>query len=232
MNQTIVVGDIHGRTEIVEEVLKWDVPTVFVGDYVDSFTRSIKDQIWCLLEVMTAIETRDDVVGLLGNHELSYIEPGQQCSGFKAATSAHLLHMESRMRRVLKEYHWVGDYLITHAGISNHTVPVEYRDRGVEGIKEFLEDPSFHHTKYTVGRARGGFSKFPGPFWCDWWDEFEPIDGVPQIVGHSSKRPQRYEGVTGVVKKGNSYNVDCLNTRNEILSLNGDGSVSFIELDI
>ena len=39
--KTIIVGDLHGRIEIAEQLLKEDCNIVFIGDYLDSFDRSI-----------------------------------------------------------------------------------------------------------------------------------------------------------------------------------------------
>ena len=75
MAKTIVVGDIHGHVDSVEKALAFDGNVVFVGDYLDSFSQSVDNQILCLKMVLDAIEEEPDrVVGLIGNHEMSYLD--------------------------------------------------------------------------------------------------------------------------------------------------------------
>jgi len=50
------VGDIHGRWEAVKEALQRDGEVIFVGDFVDSFDRSVDDQEKCLQLVIEAIK--------------------------------------------------------------------------------------------------------------------------------------------------------------------------------
>lgn len=242
MKELIVCGDIHGEIEVVEELMKWNVPVCFVGDFLDSYTRSVADQIACLNMVLNAVEAEPEkYFTIKGNHELSYIISHQRCSGWNAATQIHMNHLKDRCLRLMRDYMWWeptegNPFLITHAGLTNQSVTHFYLERGVDGVKEYLHSDEFERVKFNVGSARGGFGNKPGIFWCDWWQEFQPIKGINQVVGHSAHRPQRFEGVTGVVTKhtdgSKNYNVDCLQTKKEVLLLREDGSVKILTLDV
>lgn len=218
--ETIVVGDLHGDVATVNKALEFPGNVVFVGDYLDSFQHSVEDQITVLTTVLNAAEKEPErVTGLLGNHELSYIKEGMQCSGFKGATHAHVIHLENRMHKTLKTHTWVNKWLVTHAGLSNKML---YRGLTVE---EYLEGGSY----YDIGRSRGGPSLVGGIFWCDWWQDFEPVPGLNQVVGHSSFRPEAHFD-KGIVSKGKgsslSYNIDCLMNFKEVLLISEDGSAT------
>ena len=207
----LIIGDLHGKSSIVNDVLsdKFDDYTkIFVGDYVDSFDASIESQIDIVIKLLDAVEDRDDVIALLGNHELSYILDGMMCSGFNTVTKAHLIHLQERMFELFKTHYYISeDILVTHAGANGELFESK------EELKECLiaNDPCL----YDIGWSRGGRAKFGGVFWCDYWAEFEPIEGLTQIVGHSARRPEgKYEGI---VFEKRCYNIDCLDRVNEVL---------------
>lgn len=230
---TLVVGDLHGDIEKTRKALEFDGNVIFVGDFLDSFEYSVDDQIKTLCAVLDACE--DDphrVQSCIGNHELSYLEPGMRCSGFRGATHAHVIHLEARMRKLLQKYIWHKDWLISHAGVSNTLL------RGNNIIlDEYLRMGQFS----DIGRARGGWAPCGGLHWCDWFQEFEPIPRVNQIVGHSSYRPSAPHPVTkqytereGIICKTSpssiNYNIDCLMHKDEVLLLDKDGDATVTNL--
>lgn len=204
---TLIVGDLHGQYEIAEAVLNSGYPVIFIGDYLDSYDRPVREQIWTLLLVLNAVETRDDVSALKGNHELSYILPGHVCSGWNKETNSHVVHLKERMNTNLEDYIWLYDkYLISHAGVSNALLEYESTN-----LNDYLKAKEY----YQVGYRRGGNHPIGGLYWCDWYDGFEPIIGVPQIVGHSGYR--KGGDRDGILQSGNSYNVDCFQQSDELL---------------
>ena len=54
------------------------------------------------------------------------------------------------------------------------------------------------HWFYQVGSSRGGRFRAGGIVWCDFDHEFQPIEDLRQIVGHTSQY------MTGVSKQHNS----------------------------
>jgi hypothetical protein len=166
--------------------------------------------------VLNAIDTEDNIFGLMGNHERSYLFPDERCSGFNAATAAHILHMDLSS---LLDCVWVDNYLISHAGVSDALLENENLS-----LNEYLDAGNYTQ----VGYCRGGFDPIGGLYWCDWFKEFDPVVGVPQIVGHSGYRPPTQKGL-GILQKGNSYNVDCLQHKDQVLLIN-EGVAEIIDL--
>lgn len=223
--KTFVVGDLHGQYEIAENVLKLvddNTRVVFVGDYLDSFTRHSVDCVGTLNIVLEACKSNpNNVIGLMGNHELSYLMGDMRCSGYNAATYAQILPIRTDINKFFSEYYKISENtIVTHAGITGlfDQSSIGNESAELKTIEMVLSEPEF---KYAIGYARGGGYPHGGIFWCDWYREFIPFQHVSQIVGHSATR-------TGIVKNGNSYNIDCLETvieeNQEILLVHEDDS--------
>jgi len=207
MKKLVVVGDLHGQYEIVEKVLKkTDYKVVFIGDYLDSYDRPMIEQLHTLNLVLGAVRSQPDRIwALRGNHEMSYLDPYMQCSGYSYELKAQI--NQSVDMSPLLDYIWVDDWLISHAGVSGKLL-----EKSGQTLEEYLDGEDYSQ----IGRARGGRDPVGGLYWCDWWREFEPIE-TPQIVGHSNHRPDGE--LPGIVQNGNSFNIDCLGRTEEVLVL-------------
>jgi len=237
--QTAVIGDIHGRIEVMIAALNKHDRVVFVGDYVDSFDRTKLDQIQCLTLAIKE-HNGDSVICLRGNHEESYLDPDARCSGWNQIMNTHIMPIKEQVR-ALPVHTWVDGILITHAGISYHFLDeilvgkYGYNDVGdLALIRHYLES----HSHQEVGYARYGSKSCGGLLWCDWSEEFTPIDGLRQILGHSGYRPVMKDWSTGklvhdkgVLVDGENWNIDCLDTSNEYVVIT-DGVVTIEELEI
>jgi len=212
ISPTLVIGDLHGRWQVVEKALESGYDCIFMGDYLDSFTASVEDQARTLRMVLEAIKSDPDkYVGLLGNHELSYLDDTMRASGYKRAMSYHVIHEFQRdMHKHLKTHHFHNKWLLSHAGVSQAIL-----DEDSISLEEYLELKSFT----AIGHRRGGMSPIGGLYWCDWYAEFEPTTQA-QIVGHTGYREKGDS--EGIVTKGNAFNVDCLDRVDEFLLLTGD----------
>lgn len=204
MSKTIVVGDVHGKLHVVEAILKLNSPTVFVGDILDAYEHTTGEQVQCLELIIDAmLDTNRDVHCTMGNHDLQYLDPSMRCSGFHSQTQYALMsdfHGKTLMRHIsdmFSPYIYAEGFLISHAGVSNKLL--KYLDITID---EYLCDGQFK----DIGYSRGGHSPVGGLYWCDWYDEFEYVPGVPQIVGHSRPRG----GDDDIRCKGNSYCIDAL----------------------
>lgn len=200
--KAVIVGDIHGQVEVVEDALKLldkGYHVHFMGDFLDSFHRSKEDQITSLRLVVDAINAEWNVSSNLGNHERSYTYE-ELCSGWSSHTQSLVdAFGRDRINNALVDYIWLEGFLISHAGVSNKLLTC----LGID-LRTYLEDGLFG----DVGHARGGPAAYGGLYWCDWYREFEPIPGVDQIVGHSGYRP--FGANIGIINEGNNWNVDCL----------------------
>lgn len=199
--KTLVVGDIHGKVEIVEKALSLDYKVIFVGDYLDDFHRSIVDQIRSLELVLEAIKT-GKAIGLKGNHEISYLDDFKRCSGYNFITKTIIDTMDLSP---LVDYTYAEGFLITHAGFT--------LQHGIS-FKEYAEIGNFDQ----IGFCRGGADVFGGIRWCDVNYDFKPTD-QPQIFGHTKRR--------NIDKIGNSYCIDVLDYCNEALLIE-DGNATVI----
>ena len=212
MTVIAVVGDLHGRYDIAHRVLEEYDDVVFIGDYVDSFTESVDIQIKTLDLVLKAKNDNPGRVHvLIGNHERSYMDIKCRASGWNPATQ---IHMNDRMDELekLKHHLFLENFLLTHAGVTDRAI-------GNMRLDEYLSQGDHD----IVGYARGGHYPIGGLLWCDWYREFKEMDGISQVVGHSAYRegPEK-----GILKMGNSFNIDCLDNVNEILLIeNGEGTI-------
>jgi len=222
---TLVVGDLHGKVEIAEEVLgdKGTNKIIFIGDYLDSFDRSVADQIKLLDLVLDACEANPETVqALLGNHELSYMDRTQGASGWRRTTQSSVNERLARMQKVLVPavQHDTG-WLLTHAGVSKQWAS-RFKEPPEAAVQNCTENEFF-----LVGRSRGGVATCGGPLWCDYYDEFLPIPGLRQIFGHTA----RTESVPGIrTDDGENYCIDCLDRTKEILRIKEDGTIEIVKL--
>lgn len=207
----VFVGDIHGKVEAVEAALAKDGHKVFVGDFCDSFDRTVDDYEKCLTLVMDAIE-RSEATAIFGNHELSYLMPTKhRCSGYTTSTESMLVPHVGRMRKLFLPFLEIGDdWLVTHAGLHPDVamaLPETWED-------EFTNPTSPMH---WIGRARYGRDPVGGLFWCDFNSEFKPIDGMNQIFGHTRHKTTDIRTVKG--KDSINYCIDCLDTKIQFLEI-------------
>ena len=218
--KTAVVGDLHGRYEFAEKILANYDNVVFVGDYVDSFDRSLVYQVRTL-EVVLEAHKSGHAIALVGNHEMSYIgSPSDVCSGWSVGASVLFREFYQDLRD-LPYYTWVDGILISHAGVSdNLLVGGRYGSEGrVMTLDYYLKRGKFT----SVGIARGGSAHCGGLLWCDWFKEFYSLADTRQIMGHSGHRPA---GVPrGVLGRGGDYNIDCLDHCEEYVVIE-DGVVT------
>lgn len=221
MPASIVIGDLHGKVEIAEYWIKNKEHRnlIFIGDYVDSFDRSIEDQYELLEMVLYAVENMENVYALMGNHELSYLLPEMyKASGYKPALAAKIEHLHPRMWKNLKLWMINNKFLISHAGFRPEFIgKVDYRlskDDKLIAIEEKLKTIPFQDF-FMIGKSRGGYYPYGGPLWLDWYDEFKNIERVRQVVGHTARR--KTGDNSGIIRRRGSINIDCLDRKNEVL---------------
>lgn len=206
--KTLVIGDIHHRTNEAEHAIA-SVPhdqVVFVGDYFDQFGdgrgRAKKTAEW-LKESLS----KPNRIHLWGNHDLPYFKPTAfSCPGWDDRKHNVINYvLKEQDWRKLKFNTWVDDFLISHAGVHPSFIPRFQKDApSLQFVQEWLAkqdegawqsayDPICHHHWYwDRGPARGGFYHLGGLLWLDWNQEFTPAS-FNQIVGHTpdGKNPIR-----------------------------------------
>lgn len=200
-----ILSDIHTNYERAEQIIKHEGADVniLLGDYFDEFGDTPEDNAQTAYWVKSNLG-KDNYIFLLGNHDVAYFYPSTftLCSG---NTNAKLMTISEFLQpsdvRKFKWFHWLDDKtLLSHSGLSEIFLP----EKGLplNDIKQFLDEESKKayialakkesHWFFRAGFARGGRSQPVGGLtWLDWEDEFLPVKGLNQIVGHTPGRGVR-----------------------------------------
>jgi hypothetical protein len=189
---TIVFGDIHGLTcwkEIVNE--NPDYRYIFLGDYFDPY-QFIDSKLLFenLQEIMQLKKDRsDDVILLLGNHDLHYFSSDMPVSNrLDLRIAGRVANMFLENIRLFMYAFQEGNTIITHAGISEKWFHEDFKGDTEKNIAKQLNCPSQEQVQAMCrcGERRGGASNTVGGiFWADISELEEPLRGYTQIVGHN-----------------------------------------------
>jgi hypothetical protein len=228
LSKTLIISDIHQRIKAAQFLLDFFEGKVdhyvFLGDYFDDFKPEAGVEETCKWLHATSERLGDRATWLIGNHDASYFEDWLcgsvlktkkvNCTGYTRSKSAKIKHYFSTCFEFWKTVKLCAieqGYLISHAGFhpsklmpfdtNNEDVATRYNNEWRQILDQRFLAPNNLHL-FAVGGARGGFGRAGGPLWLDWYEEFEPIHGFPQIVGHSQGPDIRL--------KQNSLCVDCL----------------------
>lgn len=209
--KTLIVGDLHGKVEIVERALAQEHPVVFLGDIMDSWDRPIEHHLKCFDLIFDAIDA-GKATCVYGNHELSYLMNKMRCSGWNPKMAKYVdatpsgdeapTHdryeggLRTQMAKRFDYFQLYDNVLITHGGLDkvlwdkfNLTL-----DNLAQTLAEWCANPD--SPAYWIGRFRGGFDYRGGIFWNDFGHEHTPIPELIQIVGHTGGDKLRTNGTT------------------------------------
>lgn len=211
--RTIVVPDLHNRIHWIELFLSKEVfdEVVFLGDYFDQHDTTVIDTrataTW--LKFSLAQPKR---IHLFGNHDLGY---AYQHTDKYSRLQLRWMHCEGNtpkkykaINKIITRQEWdqlrllyiTQGWHLSHAGLSEHHFAKPFIgfadaekicERALENVRNGMCDPVL-----TTGWARRHVigNKTPtrednepggGILWQDWHHEFEPIEGINQIVGHT-----------------------------------------------
>ena len=121
--KTIVIGDIHGRSNWKQAIHQENPDRViFIGDYFDSFDISGLEQIHNFKEIIQYKESNPqiEVVLLIGNHDHHYFpETGNTgTSGYQTGIAPSIIQIIDDNRSHLQIAYGFEEFLFTHAGVS------------------------------------------------------------------------------------------------------------------
>lgn len=223
----LVIPDVHEQADKVRRILDLhgkDGKVVFLGDFFDSFVDGGRKATLRLISDLLADER---FVILLGNHDAHYVYPNDylRCSGFKRSKANAIRQSGLRSRWAERAKLWVDidGWRLSHAGFSPYILekveqgPLTLEEEWLRCQEWMLLGknwntplPSEHLPSLGdvpilawVGRCRGGLHYRGGPMWLDWNNEFEPIAGLNQIVGHTTGPEPRW-----VCEYSNNLNLD------------------------
>ena len=228
-----IIGDVHGRWEVVHAAEKLPGTVLFLGDYLDSFTRPATMQARCL-ETIIQHAKQGRWRFLLGNHEHSYLYQDMRCAGWNRLTEACMMPLRADLQRYGQRFHYDPDTqtLCTHAGLTWWIHEVLQQARGNEApleqaLQAWVRDVTGPF--YWIGQARGGLYPAGGPLWCD-LREFRSVPGLRQVFAHTPRRAG--QGIWSTEDHMN-FELDVLATDKQILHyLPGTNSFEIAELSI
>ena len=221
------IGDIHGKSVWKKFIENTDIEHwVFVGDYVDEeHLHPITDEemLENLKEVLEFKANNPNKVSLLlGNHDLSYMllnDRSKRVTRFRENISLELSDIFNFNRHLFQNSWQYGNVVATHAGIQHDWFINNFKGKLEYSISDQLNQPD-NNSIFDIGMYRGGHNNCGGIFWCDRNELIKPLIGYTQVVGHNRVGGIKY--YRHDKKYGDVYFVDCLNKRNEFLTLEID----------
>jgi hypothetical protein len=216
--KTLIIPDIHERIVENQRILDREDfdKVIFLGDYFDCFNpeSGISDLSEWLIGLYE--DLGDKAVFLMGNHDLPYYEEiyygckfarkrenkKYHCTGYSRNKAKKLMKFFGPNKHPffhgLKIFEMCGKYCCSHAGF-HYSFFSPYKS--IEENLDYIEDEWRHFSVchpdisrfYKIGKARGE-NGIGGPLWLDFGQEFEPIEGFPQIVGHTNRENVRIKG--------------------------------------
>lgn len=188
--EIIVIGDIHGEScwkEIVER--HPGEKYIFLGDYCDPYNQDLfEDDVLNNLSQIIKFkqEHRDNVILLLGNHDMQYIDDtAELCSRYMVRINNEIEELFKENKDSFQKIHSEGDLLFTHAGISQNWFNTNFANMDKGDILEIINNHDNAGVLHHCGKARGGRMPYGGIFWADKNEMCNPLNGFIQIVGHT-----------------------------------------------
>jgi len=219
MTPTIIFGDVHGSTYWKEVVSEYpDRRYIFLGDYLDPY-EAIENNVLIdnLKEIIQLKKERpDDVVLLLGNHDMHYVDwDFEPCSRYNVGIEMKIHVLFTENRSLFTYAFQEGNRIFTHAGISQKWFFEDFGGDIEKNIAEQFNNPRPEQIPalYRCGWFRGGGwfrddnkRDIGGIFWADINELEMPLQGFVQFVGHNKvDKIRKY-----VVENGMIFFCDCL----------------------
>ena len=184
----IVIGDVHGRTtwrNILELESDYD-KVVFLGDYFDSFNKTINEQEKEFNDIMNLDDNK--TIRLLGNHDYHYMVDGCCYSGFNKSTKFLIqkklqdLFLQNKIQLI----HIYEDIIMSHAGISKYWLDNVSNIHDVNEINNKTLDLHTLNHNSILGYNGYGDTISNSFIWIRPKSlESNCIDNYRQIVGHT-----------------------------------------------
>ena len=223
MKPTIAIGDVHGLDYwkgIVKEHPGKRI--VFLGDYLDPYYYIPSSELIENLQHIIAlkVERGDDVVLLLGNHDVHYFEEDAPMgTRYNPQIVRRAMKLFSDNRNLFMYAFQDGHTIFTHAGISQQWFTRDFEGNSHGNIADQLNCPHGERQRQAilrVGCRRGGWSgDVGGILWADIDELTDPLHGYTQVVGHN--RVTEVITRQGTVPDTKIIFCDCLRNGNYLL---------------
>ncbi len=194
-DEFIVVGDTHGYLEAAkapaEQALGYDLPIVYLGDYVDRGDQQLENLAYVL---SLKIQEPKKVILLRGNHETDSMN---QRYGFLEVVNS--TYSNSLYRKIVDLYEMMPvaaaldeRFFLAHGGIpkdANSLKSIAELDHDEEAYKEiFWNDPSEDINGFEPNFQRGGFHLYGEKA----VDHFLKENGLEMIIRAHEVHPSGY----------------------------------------
>lgn len=240
--KTVIISDVHGR-DMWKYIVDQEQPdrVVFLGDYFDSIKIDGTTQLNNFLDILEFKKTSGkDVILLIGNHDIHYYPEISDIgtSGYNHVFSFQFSAIIDQNREHLQMAYKMGEFLFTHAGVSEEFMDDEF---GVDGWSVDTIDTNLNELfKYQPRKFQFKSSKldqmsnghgdntWQSPIWIRPRSLMKANRDylrkeVIQVVGHTwVERIDKKGGATG----GRYYFVDTQETSKEYMIIT-DGVISF-----
>jgi predicted phosphodiesterase len=216
--KALIIPDVHGK-DTWKQMIDKENPdrVIFLGDYFDSYHIPGLDQIHNFKEIIEYKETsftndgkedqhKTDVIMLIGNHDAHYFpEIGYNgTSGYQGGLAPNITHVVNDNRNHLQMVYRMGEFLFTHAGVSNVFMDQVFGKDGwdIDIIDEELNELFKYKPKAFEfnGFDPYGDNKEQTPIWIRPRSLMAVNKNHPlkkkyiQIVGHTSVKHIDFEG--------------------------------------
>lgn len=200
--KVVVIGDIHGRRSW-KFIVKRNVGAhfIFLGDYTDPYKVENISEEQCIENLEEILDfklaNKDKVTLLIGNHDAQYFYPNLfATTAMSKDYVMELMDLYYYNKNLFQFAYQKGNYLFTHAGVSNQWFNRYIGILNGFGLKDDLSNigkvlNSIGDSKYLkifsdVSKIRNGQEENGSPLWADISEvEFDSLDGIHQVVGHS-----------------------------------------------
>ena len=184
--RTLVLGDTHGRDNWKSHI-KQEKPDkiIFIGDYFDAKSGiPYYQEQQNFQDIIELKKSRpDDVVLLIGNHDLHYILP-EQYSGYQWHHALDIGELLENNMELLQWAHEQDGFLFTHAGVTKswcENNKIDLQGNLVEQINS-LEPWNFRF----VGDSFYGDDIIASPVWVRPQSlSQDKVENFRQVVGHT-----------------------------------------------
>lgn len=225
----LICPDSHGRQNWKEIAKNLDENSKFIhlGDYCDSYDIDPMEIVNNLAQIIQfKKDNMSNVILLQGNHDLvQYYYRRQTASGYNSKAAYYYEQLFSENEKLFKVVHQEGNYLFSHAGVTNTWLKqcdIDYKNLSipeiVDEINNLVNSTDGISKLLHVSKRRGGWG---GAGSCLWGDETEfykhgPLEGVTHVFGHT---PQDEIKKVMDGDKVLYYAIDCHQTTNDFLTL-------------
>lgn len=258
--KVVIATDSHQNLDYLNKIINIEEPFDYFihnGDHLDTFYTPDNKTIFSVSAVCEWINERvgdERFIWHVANHDCAYLasyikdyiktrqNPYYHCSGWSKNKAKYFnKHINPEWINKLSLCTLLGENtVVSHAGFHyRHFQPYTSE---LNNIKELSlrwenEKHTFHlepwHWIWDVGSSRGGMAVVGSPIWMD-WGEFVPLDGVRQIVGHSTTQTPSIRLKRNGIGLEN-YCVDCMqqtycvweNGNIEVKQLSGEKLINF-----